>query len=152
MRLSFFIFSILFPYQIFSQTENKPSHYINDTLNSRKVYLVVDKAPETSIETRELWSYILNNDFWPAMDTTCWFHTVFLSFIVEANGSVSNIKIEIRGSGFCDDPVRHQNNKALMKESLIKSLSKLHWTPGELKGQKVPVLISMPIHVHLNFD
>jgi hypothetical protein len=95
--------------------------------------------------------YITENNFWPAVDTTCWFTKVYLSFIVEPNGSVSDANVEIRG-GFCDDPVRDLNNKAYMKESLKSSLSKLSWTPGELQGQKVPVLMQMPIHVDFKFD
>lgn len=104
------------------------------------------------MDNTDLWRYISENNFWPAVDTTCWFTKVYLSFIVEPNGSVSNANVETRGSGFCDDPVRDLNNKAYMKESLKTSLSKLCWTPGELKGQKVPVLIRIPIHVDFNFD
>jgi hypothetical protein len=151
MSLAFFMIALLLPYPIFSQTENKASHYFHDSIHNRKVYLVVDKAPETSMDFNKLPWYITENNFWPAIDTTCWFTKVYLSFIVEPNGSVSNANVEIRG-GFCDDPVRDLNNKAYLKERLKNSLSKLSWTPGELKGQKVPVLIRIPIHVDFDFD
>ncbi len=151
MRLSLFIILLLLSLQLFSQTENKTNPFFHDTVNNRKVYLVVDKAPVTSMDFMSLARYITENNFWPAADTTCWFTKVYLSFIIEPNGSVSNANVEIRG-GSCDDPVRDVNNKAYMKESLKNSISKLRWSPGELKGQKVPVLIRIPVHVHLFFD
>lgn len=142
---------LFLPLLLFSQTGNTTSPYILDTVNNRKVYLMVDKAPETTMEFNNLPRYITENNFWPAADTSCWFTKVFLSFIVETDGSVSNTNVEIRG-GFCEDPVRHVNNKTYMRESLKKSLSKLRWRPGELKGQKVPVLIRIPIHVDFNLE
>jgi hypothetical protein len=151
MRLSFFLFAILFPYHIFSQAEKKTSPFILDTVNNRKVYLVVDTPPKTSIEFNRLPFYITENNFWPTMDTSCYLSKVLLSFIIEPNGSVSNANVEIRG-GLCDNPVRNFNNKAFMRESLKESLSKLRWTPGVIKGQKVPVLMTIPVNVHLYFD
>jgi hypothetical protein len=151
MRLSLFMIPLLLPLPMFSQTENTTSPCILDTVNNRKVYLLVDKAPETSIEFINLPQYITGNNFWPAVDTSCYFTKVYLSFIVEPDGAVSNTNVETRG-GFCVDPVRDLNNKAYMKERLKNSLSKLRWTPGELKGQKVPVLIRIPMHVDFNFD
>lgn len=142
---------VLLSLQLFSQTENKTNPFFHDSVNNRKVYLVVEKAPETSMDMAHLCRYIIETNFWPVVDTTCWFTKVYLSFIVEPNGSVSNANVEIRG-GFCDDPVRDVNNKAYMKENLKNSISKLRWSPGELKGQKVPVLIRIPMHVDFKFD
>ncbi len=142
---------LLLSLQLFSQIENKTNPFFHDSVNNRKVYLVVEKAPETSMDMANLCRYITENNFWPVGDTTCWFTKVYLSFIVEPNGSVSNANVEIRG-GSCDDPVRDLNNKAYMTENLKKTLSKLHWTPGELKGEKVPVLIRIPVLVDFDFD
>ena len=65
---------------------------------------------------------------------------VFVSFIIEKNGSISNVKI-IRGA----DPL-------LDAEVLrvTEMLYKTKWTPGEKNGKKVRVSSNHPIPFRLN--
>ncbi len=64
--------------------------------------------------------------------------TVYVSFIVEKDGSVSNVKI-LRGiGGGC-------NEEALR---VVKEMPR--WTPGLYKGKPARVLFNMPIYFKLN--
>ena len=63
---------------------------------------------------------------------------VFVSFVVEANGKVSNIKI-VRSV----DP-------SLDKEAIRVIESMPDWTPGKQKGKNVPVQFTIPVVFSLN--
>lgn len=62
---------------------------------------------------------------------------VWVSFIVERNGSISNINIDKpAGHGFDEEAIR------VLKQSPV-------WTPGEENGQTVRVKYSLPINFHM---
>ena len=64
--------------------------------------------------------------------------TVYVSFIVEKDGSVSNVNILKGIGGECDE-------EALR---VVKEMPR--WTPGLYKGKPARVLFNMPIYFKLN--
>lgn len=63
---------------------------------------------------------------------------VFLSFVVEANGSITNIKIERGVSSDLDREAKR----------LLRAMPK--WSPGEAKGRKARTRCRLPINFQLN--
>lgn len=63
--------------------------------------------------------------------------TVYVSFIVKTDGSITNVKLLRRIGGGCD-------------EEAIRVVSKMpQWKPGSQNGKKVDVLYHMPVHFKL---
>ena len=67
--------------------------------------------------------------------------TVYVSFIVEKDGSVSSVKV-LRGS----------NNASLDKEAVRVVSTMPKWTPGMQNGHTVRVQYTVPIHFVLSGD
>lgn len=63
---------------------------------------------------------------------------VYLSFVVEADGSISNIAVERGVSSDLDKEAKR----------VVRSMPK--WTPGEAKGKKARVRCRLPINFTLN--
>lgn len=62
---------------------------------------------------------------------------VYIQFVVEADGSLSNIKV-LKGLGYgCDEEAMR----------IIKKMPK--WVPGGQNGKKVPVKFNLPIKFEL---
>ena len=62
---------------------------------------------------------------------------VFVSFVVEKDGSVSNVEVKRGIGGGCDEE-SDRVNKAMPK-----------WKPGKMKGEPVRVSYMMPITFRL---
>ena len=63
---------------------------------------------------------------------------VYLSFVVEADGSISNIAVERGVSADLDKEAKR----------VVRTMPK--WTPGEAKGKKARVRCRLPINFTLN--
>lgn len=63
---------------------------------------------------------------------------IYLSFVIEKDGSMSNIKI-------LRDPGYGMGNEAVR---VLKSMEK-KWIPGELNGEKVPASYNLPITINI---
>ena len=63
---------------------------------------------------------------------------VYLKFIVEKDGSITNVEI-VRGIS------KELDNEA---KRLVRNMP--NWTPGEVKGLKVRSIFTMPINFELN--
>jgi hypothetical protein len=137
---------------LFSQEIEEEYKYIMDTLNNRKIYLTVEKHPKCSIRDDSLLRYIAENNYWPQMDTSCWFHRIYLMFIIEPSGKISNVDVQIVGTIFCDNDQQVEKFRQELKENLTKVMKGLpDWIPGEIRGKPVPVRLMIPIHVSLRF-
>ena len=104
-----------------------------------KVYAVVDKQPSFVGGPAALKKFWEENIQYPEeakkKNVT---GTVYATFIVRADGSVTDIKI-IRGIGSgCDEELVR----------VIKLMPK--WVPGEHKGQKVDVQFNLPVKFQLD--
>ena len=78
--------------------------------------------------------FIRHNLKWLDSETEC-YGNVYVQFVVETNGSISDIKI-VRGLDGCDG----YNEEALRVVKLMKS-----WTPGIKDNQKVRVMLTVPV-------
>ena len=106
----------------------------NDT-----VYNIVEQMPEYPGGVEAMMKYIAENVKYPeeAKDKDI-AGRVFLAFVVEKDGSVSNVKV-LRGiGGGCDEEAAR----------VINSMPK--WKPGKQKGEAVRVSYQIPIYFKLD--
>jgi len=116
--------------------------YSTDKQDSSKknYFVVVEEMPKFNNggidQARE---YIAKNIQYPAIAKNNGIEgKVFVSFVVESNGKVSNIKI-VRSV----DP-------SLEKEAIRVIESMPDWTPGKQRGKNIPVQLTLPIVFSLN--
>jgi periplasmic protein TonB len=99
----------------------------SDTLDPR-----TDKLPEFPGGDKSFQKFIEKNIYYP-LDADEVEGTVLISFVIEVDGSVSEIKIvKSAHPSFSAEAIR-----------VIKKMPK--WIPGEKKGEKVRVIIEIPI-------
>ena len=118
------------PIRIFSQ---------NNKTKNEQVYTVVEIMPEYPSGQSALMDFLAKNIQYPqAAKEAGITGTVIVSFVIEKNGSVSNIKI-LKGLGSsCDEEVIRVVN--MMKK----------WKPGKQKGKSVRVQYNLPVKFTLN--
>jgi TonB family protein len=110
----------------------------SDTLIG-KVFTVVEKHPEFPGGIQNMYKFLGNNLIYPqaAMDANVT-GTVFLAFIVAADGSIHNIEV-LKGVGFG------------MDEEAIRVVSQFpKWKPAMQSGKAVNVKFNLPIHFQLD--
>lgn len=103
------------------------------------IFVIVDQMPEFNSGPSGLGTFIHSNLSYPreALDNKKE-GIVIASFVVEKNGSVSNISI-VRGLGYgCDEEVLR----------LIKMMPK--WKPGKKDSKAVRVKLNIPIEFKLS--
>ncbi len=99
-----------------------------------EVFKVVEQMPEFPGGTEALKSYLEKNVHYPKETIDmCVMGYVFVSFIVEVDGSISNAKVE-KGldHGFDEEALR-----------VVNAMPK--WKPGKQRGKPVRVLYNLPI-------
>jgi len=104
-----------------------------------KVYVYIEQIPEFPGGETALYKYIANNIVYPKEAQINNIQgTVYASFVVEKDGSISNIEI-LRGIGYgCD-------------EEVIRVLSEMpDWTPGIQKGKAVRARYNIPVKFKLD--
>jgi TonB family protein len=107
-----------------------------DTTDNREIFYIVDKMPVYEDSISGIINYIQNNIRYPNIQTDI-IARVFIRFIVEENGNLTNIKI-LRGI----DPLL--DNEAIR---VIQNMP--NWRPGECNGKKVPVYFTVPVRFGL---
>ena len=106
----------------------------NKKATNDKVYEKVEVMPEFPGGEQAMLDYVSKNIVYPqeAMDKEI-AGRVFVSFVVEKDGSVNEVKV-VRGiGGGCDEE----------SVRVIKAMPK--WKPGKMKGEPVRVSYMMPI-------
>jgi TonB family C-terminal domain len=114
---------------------------IKDEQSNDSIFQVVDEMPEFPGGEKALMDYVSSNVKYPeaAKDKNI-AGRVFVSFVVEKDGSVSNVKV-LRGiGGGCDEEAVR----------VIKGMPK--WKPGKQKGKPVRVNFQMPFVFKLDVD
>ncbi len=112
---------------------------IEEIIEKGKIYYTVDKMPEFKGGEMALRRYIAQNLKYPeAAYKNGIYGMVFVRFCVTTNGAIDNIKIMKGVNPLLDNEVLR----------IIKSLPA--WMPGEHKGEKVAVWITIPINFQLN--
>lgn len=109
--------------------------------SGREVFSVVDRMPQYPGGQNALFEYLGGNITYP--ETAKENETegvVYVSFVIEKNGAVTNINV-LRGIGSgCD-------------AEAIRVISTMpNWEPGVHKGKPVPVLFNLPIRFKLMDD
>jgi len=107
-----------------------------DSISNRIIYSLVDSMPEFPGGNDSLKKFILNNLIWPN-DGANFIGTVFVSFVVEIDGTLTNKKI-LRGI------YEHADEESLR---IIDIMPK--WIVGKCKGESVPVKYVMPIRFRI---
>jgi TonB family protein len=110
-----------------------------NTSTEDAVFVVVEKMPEYPGGDEALINFLVSNIKYPEEARTKGIQgRVFVTFVVEKNGAVTNVKV-IRGiGGGCDE-------EAIRVVSLMPK-----WTPGEQHGKTVRVQFNLPIMFSLN--
>ncbi|MDP4241047.1 MAG: M56 family metallopeptidase [Bacteroidota bacterium] len=104
-----------------------------------KPYNVVDQNPEFKGGYDALTKYITQNIHYPdAAKKSGIQGTVFVQFVVEETGKITNVKV-LRGI-----------DKDCDREAVRVAASMPDWIPGKLKGKTVPVSFQMPIKFKLS--
>ncbi len=109
-----------------------------ESVDINKVYTVVEKQPEYPGGADAMFSYLGKTIKYPQAAKEAGVKgKVYVSFVIERNGSISNIKV-LRGIGSgCD-------------EEGIKAVKNMpNWTPGEIRNQTVRVQYVLPINFSL---
>lgn len=113
-----------------------PNNSGNSELNQQndEIFTVVEVQPEYPGGDEARILFIRNNLHYPMEAKKAGIQgTVYVSFVIETDGSVTDIKI-LRGiGGGCD-------------EEVVKMISKMpKWKPGRQRGETVRVQYNMPI-------
>ena len=112
-----------------TETETKAEHEDLSVYNTAGI----EVKPEFSDGMNEFYSYVARNYWVPNMKDLS--GTVYISFIVEKDGSINEIKV-IRDIGFGTG------------EEAIRVMQKCKkWIPGTQNGKNVRVLYSLPIKI-----
>lgn len=103
-----------------------------------EIFTFVEEYPEFPGGDKALREYILNNIKYPEVARTSGITgTVYVQFVVEKNGSISDVKV-VRGiGGGCDEEAVR----------VVKSMPK--WKPGKQRGVPVRVYFTLPIELKL---
>jgi len=115
-------------------TNVKIKHVDNDS-----IYQIVEQMPEFPGGTEKMMDYLSNNIKYPEEAKEKGISgRVFLSFVIEKDGSVSNVKVAKGIGKLCDDEAVR----------VVKAMPK--WKPGMQKGKPVRVNYMLPITFKLD--
>ncbi len=106
-----------------------------------QIFTVVEELPEFPGGTSAMMDFLQTNLRYPEAAKDAGIQgTVFVSFVVESDGSISNIKV-LRGiGGGCDE-------EAVRVVGMMPK-----WEPGRQRGEAVRVQFNMPVRFVLNQD
>ena len=100
----------------------------------QEVFTIVEQMPSFPGGDQKMYQYLGNNIKYPQVARETGIQgRVFVNFVVEPDGSVSNVKV-LRGiGGGCDEEAMR----------VVKSMPK--WTPGKQRGKAVRVSYTLPV-------
>ena len=112
---------------------------VNAAIVEEEVFVVVEQDPEFPGGMEKLYQYLSSNIQYPveakAKKIT---GTVYISFVIEKDGSISNIKqLRCPDESLCAEAVR-----------VVQNMPK--WKPGRQRGKPVRVQYTLPIKFNLN--
>lgn len=112
-----------------------------DSTFNRSYYILVEKMPTYRGGQDTLMKIIKKNVMWPS-GNCCINGTVYLSFIIESDGKVTNKRI--CRSAWSDDMVCSPNTQALKVMNYLTD-----WTAGQCNGKNVAVQFILPVTFNL---
>jgi protein TonB len=133
-RLAFLLSAIFLTNIAFCQEEVKVS-------DDEAIFFVVEVQPEFPGGMDSMYAFIQKNLIYPEKAKAEGIEgRVFITFTIEKDGSVSNVKI-LRGiGGGCDEAAKE----------VIEKMPK--WKPGTQRGKPVRVQFNLPIKFELEKD
>lgn len=103
--------------------------------NINEIFEVVEERPEPIGGTAALLKYLRDNIRYPKQALRIGLEgRVYLKFIIERDGTVSNVQVRRGIGGGCDEEAVRVLNTCPIK-----------WTPGKQRGQPVRVYYSLPV-------
>lgn len=105
-----------------------------DEVVEQEIFTIVEEQPSFPGGEAALFEYLKKNIVYPTIAKESGIQgTVFVQFVVEPDGSVSNVKV-LRGiGGGCDEEAVR----------VVKSMPR--WNPGKQRGKPVRVYFNLPI-------
>jgi len=137
MKKILFLFSVLVPLWLQAQSAD-PKDGIAPSQTETPLYTIVESMPEFPGGENAMMNYLATNIVYPgqAIDNNIE-GSVYVSFIVETDGSVSNVEV-LRGiGGGCDEEAVR----------VVAAMPK--WKPGTQDGKPVRVQFRLPIRFKL---
>jgi len=107
---------------------------VEETIIEEEIFIIVEQTPEYPGGDEARLNFLRNNIKYPQMAREAGIQgTVFVGFVVEKDGSVTQVKV-LRGiGGGCDE-------EAIRVTKLMPK-----WKPGKQRGKEVRVSYNMPI-------
>ena len=115
-----------------------PIEVDEEVLDEAPIFTVVESMPEFPNGMKELYVYLQNNIKYPVMAKESGIQgKVYVTFVVEKNGSITDVKV-LRGiGGGCDE------------EAIRVVAAMPKWKPGKQRGKPVRVQYNLPVRFTL---
>ena len=115
-----------------------PIEIDEEILEEAPIFTVVESMPEFPNGMKELYIYLGNNIKYPVMAKESGIQgKVYVTFVVEKNGSITDVKV-LRGiGGGCDE------------EAIRVVAAMPKWKPGKQRGKPVRVQYNLPVRFTL---
>ena len=109
-----------------------------EEVHEQEVFTIVEEMPDFPGGMQKLADYLAKNIKYPQMARESGIQgRVFINFVIEPDGSVSNIKVLRSLGGGCDEEAVR----------VVKSMPK--WKPGKQRGKPVRVSYNLPVNFKL---
>ncbi|MBP5573077.1 MAG: energy transducer TonB [Bacteroidales bacterium] len=111
---------------------------VEEEVVEQEIFQIVEEMPDFPGGTAKLAEYLQKNIKYPQMARESGIQgRVFVNFVVEPDGSVSNVKVLRSLGGGCDEEAMR----------VVKSMPK--WKPGKQRGKAVRVSYILPVNFKL---
>jgi protein TonB len=131
MFIHFFILILISWNYSYSQDSTSPCHYEIDSINLIKIYLYADTEPTFPGGPEGMMNFIIKHIVYPSYGE--FVGTIYISFIVNGDGSLSNI--------FVKKGISQEIDQASL--DLIKKMP--NWIPAKCQNENVAHLMILPI-------
>jgi TonB family protein len=120
---------------IYEKTQGEISSSETNKTDTSPVYTIVEEMPSFVGGEKERMRFIANNLIYPLTALKNKISgTVYISYIIDANGFVTDVKVLKGIGGGCDEEAAR----------VVKMMPK--WNPGKQNGKPVRVLFNMPVN------
>ena len=111
---------------------------VEEEIEEAEIFTVVEEMPEFPGGMAKLAEYLAKNIKYPQLARESGIQgRVFINFVVEHDGSVTNVKVMRSLGGGCDEEAVR----------VVKSMPK--WKPGKQRGKPVRVSYNLPVNFKL---
>lgn len=111
---------------------------VEDEVVEAEIFTVVEQMPEFPGGMNRLADYLATNIRYPQLARESGIQgRVFINFVVEADGSVTNVRVIRSLGGGCDEEAMR----------VVRAMPR--WTPGRQRGRAVRVSYNLPVNFRL---